>query len=106
MAVYTTRRVDLFTGSSAQSSTFTSDWHLVADWNVISASWYTDETASSRLTLQGSNDDGLGSAIANISTVTAITVAGLYSVTPGMRWLRAQRGSEESLAITQLQLQE
>lgn len=100
-----TRRVDLFTGSSAQSSTFTSDWHLVADWSVMAASWHTDTTDASLLTLQGSLDDGLGSTIVNVSTVTTITVAGLYTVDPGIRWLRAQRGSEESLSIAQLQLQ-
>ena len=107
MGTYTTRRVDLFDGSSTQSSTYTSDWHLVADWNVMAVSWYTDETAASLLTLQGSLDDGLSSAIANTSTVTTVTVAGaIYTIDPGVRWIRAQRGSEESLAITQLQLQE
>ena len=101
---YPTRRVSLFGGSSAQSSTYTSDWHLLADYEYLSLSWHTDGTDASRLTLTASNDDGLGSAIANTSTVTGITVAGIYSIDPGMRWLRAERGSEESLAIVNMQL--
>lgn len=107
MGTYTTRRVDLFDGSSGQSSTYTSDWHLVADWNIMAVSWYSDTTSSSLLTISGSLDDGLNSAIANTSTITTVTVGGaIYTIDPGVRWLRAERGSEDSLSIVQLQLQE
>jgi hypothetical protein len=36
--------------------------------------------------------------------VTAITDAGIYAIDPGMRWLRAERTSDESLAIVNMQL--
>jgi hypothetical protein len=104
MATTYTRRVSLFDGSSGQSSTYTSDWHLLADFEYLSLSWHTDTTAGSRLTLTASNDDGLGSSIANTSNVTAITVAGIYTIDPGMRWLRAERPSSESLAIVNMQV--
>jgi hypothetical protein len=101
---YPTRRVSLFDGSSGQSSTYTSDWHLVADYETLAVSWHTDGTDASLLTLTASLDDGFGSTIANTSTVTTITVAGVYAIDAGLRWLRAERGSEESLGITNLQL--
>lgn len=101
---YPTRRVSAFDGSSGQSSTYTSSWQLMADYEIMSVSWHTDGTDASRLTLTASNDDGFGSTIANTSTVTGITVAGIYTIEAGMRWLRAERGSEESLAIVNLQM--
>jgi hypothetical protein len=104
MATTYTRRVALFDGSSGKSSTLTSDWHLLADYEYLSLSWHTDTTATSVLTLTASNDDGLRSAVVDTSFVTAITDAGIYAIDPGMRWLRAERASDESLAIVNMQL--
>ena len=98
-----TRRVSLFDGSSGQSSTYTSDWHCVADYDTMTVSWYTIGTATSRLTMTASNDDGFTSAISYTSKVTGITVAGIYTVDPGMRWLRAERSSSESQAVVNMQ---
>jgi len=110
MVLYT-RRIAMFDGSSTQSSTYTSNAVFVGDYDNISVSWHTDTADSSRLTLEGSGDDGFGSAIVYWSVMTGITVAdqatvtgGIYTVDPGVRWMRAARGSEESLSIVNLQL--
>ena len=100
------RRFVLFDGSSGNSSTYTSNAQYVGDYAFMTVSWATDEAAASRLTLQGSNDDGFRSAIADWSNLTGITsasvVAGTYTVDTGFRWLRGQRGSEESLSIVNM----
>ena len=88
--------------SSTFSSTYTSPWQLVADAATISVSWSTVNTSSSLFTIQGSNDEGTQSAITNASTVTAITSQGIYTIDPGIRWLRFQRHSLESLATANL----
>ena len=105
------RTVTLFDGSSAQSSTDTSVWALVADGERISVSWATDVAVASRLTLQGTNENGFDSAlagvasIANVSTLTGIVLAGLYTVDAGAKWLRATRhASNESLSIVRLHI--
>jgi len=98
------RRVDLFDGSSGQSSTYTSDWHLIADYERITASWLTDAAVASPLTIQGSNDDGLRASITNTSNISVVAAAGVFTIDPGNRWLRAKRSSNESLSIVQLQL--
>jgi hypothetical protein len=61
----------------------------VGDANVISVSLSTATAGSSAYSLDASNDDGFQSAIVNWSNVTVLTAKGIYSVTPGMRWLRA-----------------
>ena len=109
--VWYTRRVAMFDGSSGQSSTYTSSAVLVGDYDNLSVSWHTDTATGSRLTLEGSNDDGFTAAITNWSVMTGITVAdqatatgGVYTVDPGIRWMRAARNSNESLSIVNLQL--
>jgi len=104
MATTYTRREPMFDGTSAQSSTYTSNWHLVADYDRLAISLNTSTTSTSLLTLTASLDDGFTAAPTNTSTVTTITVAGIYAVDPGLRWIRAERGSQESLAIVTLQL--
>ena len=104
MSYVLTRRISAFDGTSAQSSTYTSNWQNVSDYYNMSLSWHTDAGDASRLTVTASNDDGYTSAIANTSVLTTITVAGMYTLDPGMRWLRFERGSEESLAIVNMQL--
>ena len=93
-----------FTGTSTDSSTYTTGAQLMVDAATISVSIVTQTTASSRFTLQASNDQGLTSAIANWSTVTAITGEGFYSIDPGARWHRWLRSSLESLATVQQQM--
>jgi hypothetical protein len=99
-----TRRVDLFDGSSAQSSTYTSSAILAADYERITLSWQTDIAAASVLTVQGSNEDGLTASITTWSTISTMNAPGIYTIDPGVRWLRAQRRSNESLSIARLQL--
>ena len=88
--------------NSANSSTYTSSWYNVADAATLSVSWNTAVAVSSILTIQGSNNDGLQSAINDISTVTAIATPGIYTIDPGIRWIRFQRFSNESTATTLL----
>jgi hypothetical protein len=98
------RRVDLFNGSSAQSSTYTSSAILVADYDNLTVSWLTDTGSASVFTVQGSNEDGLTASITTWSTVSTMNADGMYTIDPGVRWLRAQRRSNESLSIARLQL--
>lgn len=101
---YPSRSVVLFDGSSANSSTYTSGWHLVADYAQASVSWVSSSGSASRLTLSGSNDDGLSAAITNSSVLSDIGTRGLYAVTMGMRWVRAQRSAVDSQGSVILQL--
>lgn len=90
------RRVVLFDGASANSSTYTSNPQYIGDYERQTVQV---DALNSRLTLQGSNDDGFQSSIVTWSTVTGITAAGLYTVDPGFSWLRAQRSSADSLNV-------
>ena len=103
---FPSRRVVLFDGSSGQSSTFTSNSILIADYDNLTVSWLTDTTATSRFTIEGTNSDGLTVTIpdASWSVVTTVLADGIYSIDPGIRWLRGRRASNESLAIAELQL--
>jgi len=106
MTNFMSRNVVLFDGSSAQSSTFTTASVLVADFDNLTVSWQTDTTAASTYTIQGTNVDGFGAAIAegDWSDVTAITAQGIFTIDPGVRWLRGLRNSNESVSISRLQL--
>lgn len=79
---------------SGVSSSVTSPAYLVQDYNTISVAVIVGSTTTIfTLPVQASNDDGLQSAIVNWSTITSIlssggTGSGVYSITPGMRWLR------------------
>lgn len=89
--------------NSTISSTYTSNDFLVIDAATLSVSWTTATTDASRLTIEASNDHGITGAIANRSTLTALTAQGFYTIDPGARWVRIRRGSEESTATVQLQ---
>jgi hypothetical protein len=91
-----THQVVALDGASANSSTRTSNAILVADDNTISVSIASVAAVASTWSIDGSNDDGFASAIGTWSNVTAITAEGIYSVTPGMRWLRAVRPDTDS----------
>lgn len=94
----------VFDGLSATSSTYTSGSQLVVDAATLSVSIVTQTTASSRFTLQSSNDQGITASIVNWSDVTAVTAQGFYSIDPGARWHRWLRSSLESLATVQQQM--
>lgn len=98
------RRWVVFTGTSVDSSTYTSASQCVVDAATLSVSLVTVNTSSSRFTLQSSNDDGINASIVNWSNVTAITAQGFYSIDPGARWHRWLRSSLESLATVQQQM--
>lgn len=111
-----TRRVTAFNGSSIQSSSYTAGPYCVADFPDITASWDTDDNDASRLTFQITNQDGFGTSLDSSSGGTWST--GGLMVTKGgqvlepvfksdgtqARWLRIQRGSEESMAKVHLQM--
>ncbi len=106
MTNFMSRNVVLFDGSSAQSSTFTTASVLVADFDNLTVSWATDTAAASTYTIQGTNVDGFGAVIAEAdwSDITAMTAQGIFTVDPGVRWVRGLRNSNESLSISRLQL--
>jgi hypothetical protein len=99
-----TRQVVLHDGSSAQSSTITSNPVFVGDANVISVSIQSVAAVASVWSLDGTNDDGFLTALSTgaegtaWSNITAITAQGIYSVTPGARWLRLIRPAVNSQA--------
>ena len=91
--------VVMLDGSSGFSSTRTSNPLLVADAQVISVSWQTVAAVSSNLVVQGSNEEGQlvgGVPLANWSLVSTVASAGIFSVTPGMRWIRFVRPAADS----------
>lgn len=107
MGFLPSRLVSLFDGSSAQSSMFTTEAQLVSDFDNLTVSWLTDTADASRFTVQGTNRAGLsGTSVteADWSDVTGITGDGIFTIDPGVRWLRAVRNSNESLSIANLQL--
>ncbi len=106
MTNFQTRDVVLFDGSSAQSSTFTTASVLVADFAQLTVSWQTDTTAASVYTIQGTNVDGFGAAIAegDWSNITGMASAGIFTIDPGVRWIRGLRNSNESVSISRLQM--
>ena len=91
-----TRSAVILDSSSANSSTRTSNPVLVADATSVSASWTTAVAVASNLTIQGSNEEGFQSAIGLWSTVSVVAGAGIFTVTPGARWLRFIRPAVDS----------
>src|SRR5439155_8260134 len=82
--------------SSANSSTRTSNPVLVADATAIAASWTTAVAVVSNLTIQGSNEEGFQNPIGLWSTVSTVANAGIFTVTPGARWIRFIRPAVDS----------
>jgi hypothetical protein len=89
-------RYVLFAGTSANSSTYTSSPILWADYEQGSVEWA--DGGNSELTIQGCNEDGFSASLVTWSNLTGITSAGLYTVDPGPRWIRALRNSADSLS--------
>ena len=106
MTNFMSRNVVLFDGSSIQSSTFTTASVLVADFSQLVVSWQTDTGLASVYTIQGTNVDGFGAVIAegDWSDITAMSAKGIFTIDPGIRWIRGLRNSNESLSISRLQL--
>ena len=83
----------LLGNDSALSSAITSNAQLVDSYRQLSISIQTSGTSARNVRVYGTNADGLGSALVagNWSLVTTIPQAGIYTVDPGMRWLRVDR---------------
>lgn len=95
------RPIVLLDSTSANSSTYTSSAHLAASYDQAqSISVETVTAAASRFTVQGTLADGLNEAIpaGAWSDVTTITQQGVYTVDPGLRFVRALRSALESLS--------
>jgi hypothetical protein len=99
-----TRSTVVFDGTSANSSNRTSNPLLVTDAQQISASWITAVAVASNLTVQGSNDDGMsqGAATQIWSTVSVVAGAGIFTITPGLRWVRFIRPAVDSQSSVML----
>src|SRR5437867_1438950 len=99
-----TRFAVLHDGSSAQSSTVTSNPVWCGDANTISVSIQSVAAVASVWSLDGNNGDGFLSALGtgtsgtDWSNITTITAQGVYSVTPGARWIRLVRPAVNSQA--------
>ena len=100
MAGYGYTRNVVMKASSADSSTITSNSVLVADAAQITISIVSVAAVAGNWTLKGTNADGFSAAIAEGegSNVSVIAAQGLYSVTPGARWVRTLRPTVNSLA--------
>ena len=102
------RQVVMHTGLSADSSTVTSNPIWVGDANVISISIQSVAAVASVWSIDGNNGDGFLSALGtgvigtDWSNITTITAQGIYSVTPGARWVRLIRPAVNSQASVTL----
>ena len=92
------RQAVVLDSTSANSSNRTSNPFLVADAQQISASWITAVAVPSNLTIQGSNDDGLsaGAGAQIWSNISVVAGAGIFTITPGARWIRFVRPAVDS----------
>jgi len=79
---------------SGPNSLMTSSAYFVGDFRDQSVQ--IDTMSGSAITIQGFNDDGFRSSIATWSTLTAIAAAGMFTIDPGVRWIRVQRASADT----------
>lgn len=93
----------LFEGTSDNSSTFTSSDFLIADYDNLVVSVQTSDAAASRLTLTGTLESGITASLTTRSVLTTITIPGIYTIDPGVRYIRAERSSLDSLGEVTLQ---
>lgn len=91
--------------NSATSSTVTSNPIWAGDANVISVSIASTAAVASVWSIDGDNADGFLSALASglagageWSNITTITAQGIFSVTPGARWIRLVRPAVNSMS--------
>jgi hypothetical protein len=75
------------------SSSGTGLAYFVGDARLISLSVQTSTASASRYTISMSNADGMQESIpaASFSVVTTILNAGIYTIDPGGRWIRAEQ---------------
>lgn len=94
---YTQRKTLL----DAASSDVTGGPFFIGDCTQLSLSWTTQVAGASTLTVQMSNEDGLGSAFGDAawSNVTLIAAQGMFGVETGPRWLRVLRASASSASV-------
>ena len=69
--------------------------HFVGDARLLTLSIQTSTASASRFTISGSNADGLQAAIpdASWSVMTTLLNAGIYTIDPGARWVRAEQAN-------------
>lgn len=91
-------RRHLFAG--AANSNLTGDVWYAGDFARLTISVQTSTASASRFTVVGTNLDGFQAALPNPSqtipannwsVVTVITVQGVYTIDPGVRWLNVFR---------------
>lgn len=85
---YTQPQVILNSGSSG-----TGNAHFVGDARLITLSVQTSTGSASRFTISLSDADGFQSTIpdASYSVATVLLNAGIYTIDPGARWMRAEQ---------------
>lgn len=85
---YTRSQVILDSNSSG-----TSPAQYVGDARLLTLSIQTSTTSASRFTVSLSNAQGFNAAIpeASWSVATTLLNAGMYTIDPGARWLRAEQ---------------
>lgn len=87
-----TRRIQLLDNSS---STLSSVPYFVGAAETISLSIMTSTTSASNVTIRGSNAAGFSTAIPDFSwsVLTVLPAQGQYLITPGIRWILAERAN-------------
>jgi hypothetical protein len=78
---------------AASDSSGTSPSIFVGDCRLLSVSRVTSTGSASNLTISLSNDNGFSATITNWSVVTVLPSAGIFTVDPGARWLKAERAN-------------
>ena len=75
------------------NSSGTGTAHFVGDARLLTLSIQTSTASASRFTISGSNADGLQASIpdASWSVMTTLLNAGIYTIDPGARWIRAEQ---------------
>ena len=77
----------------ASTSTTTSNPELIADYKQLALSIISSTGSSSRYTVWGTAMDGLQSALQaqDWSVATTIVSQGVFTIDPGLRWLKIER---------------
>ena len=83
----------LLGNSSVLSSVLTSNAQLVDGYRQLSISIQSSVASDENIRVFGTNASGFDAALvaANWSLVTSIPNQGIYTIDPGMRWMRADR---------------
>lgn len=76
---------------NASGSSGTSPFVFVGDARLLAVSVQTSTGSASNVTISLSNADGFQSATFAWSVVTVLPSAGIFTIDPGSRWLKAER---------------